>query len=267
MKLLIKFKFLFLILFFICLCISLYYYFNNYTTSVKQEYTDSESEVIISLKSSENFNEQINDKIHKKLNQLLFVRSKYLSLLLSKNFEVKYEDIGGAQNSLSFLINHDYKFDQKLMDDYAKNFLEELTHSEKQISKELNEFIAADFGNVIKKLEILKIATKETGFNLIKKNNFYEIDILPDDFEKLILISNSITTIISNYGNIKSGKIILRIPTEYNIDDFVNISIYNIKENQLIITSYNEFYYLLIIFGFINIFLYFFIYLKQRKLI
>lgn len=267
MKLLIKFKFLFLILFFIFLGISLYYYFNNYTTSVKQEYTDSKTAIIIEVESNENLNENINEKIVDKLKQLLSVRSVYLSALLSKNFEVKYKDVENTQNSLSFLINHNYKFDQKLMDDYAKNFLEEFLHHEKQVSKELNEFITSDFNNAIHKLEILKITTKENAFDLNLKNNFYEIDILTDDFEILSKISNSITPIFFNYGIIKSGKIILQIPTEFNIDDFVNISIYNIKENQLIITGYNELYYLLILFGFINIFLYFFIYLKQRKII
>jgi len=268
MKLLIKFKFLFLILFFICLCISLYYYFNNYTTSVKQEYTDSKTAVIISFKSNENFNEQINEKIVKKLQQLLIVRHAYLSALLSKNFEVKYEDVNNTQNSLTFIINHNYKFDQKLMEDYAKNFFEEFLHHEKQVSKELNEFITSDFESAIKKLEILKITTKENAFDLILKNDFYEIDILTDDFEIISSkFPDSITPIFFNYGNIKSGKIILQIPTELNIDDFVNISIYNIEENQLIITGYNELYYLLILFGFINILLYFLIYLKQRKII
>ena len=100
MNLLIKYKNVFIVLFFISLCVSLYYYFNNYTTSVKKQYTLGESQIIISLKSSKEFTANLNEKIHKKLQTLLWPRSRYISYVLSKHFNVKDDQINTSNTPL-----------------------------------------------------------------------------------------------------------------------------------------------------------------------
>ena len=106
-------------------------------------------------------------------------------------------------------------------------------------------------------------------FEINEFDNYFEIkfsnNILENFFERDSLLSFfrnfAITAILINDNNIIINK-----PHLIQASDF-NAYIYNIREDTMVITGYTIFYYVLIAFCFINILIYLYIYLRQKKYI
>jgi hypothetical protein len=276
MHILIKYKNVFIFFFIISLCISLYYYFNNYTTFVKNQYTVSQSKVILSINSNDNFTYKLNEKINNRLVQLGDFKRHILVSTLAKNLNISENQVQFLNQSLNYLIDHNYKYDHELMITNLNKFLDEFMF-DANIIKDINELIENDFQEIINKLYLLNYFTKGKVIHINKFDNYYELKILiHNNFNALDSFSDELSTVFhihsllvdsDSFSTIKENSIILKKPQYTKPSELITMHVHNIKENTILITGYNIFYYVLIIFGFTNILIYLYIYLRQKKYI
>lgn len=261
------------------LCISLYYYFNNYGTFVKNQYTDSQSTIILSFNYNNNFTHDLHKKVNTRLLQLEKIKRYKLVSGLAKSLNIVENQIE-TNEPLKYIINHNYKYDHELMITNVNKFLDEFLF-DSNIIKDINKLIEQDFQKTINKLYLLDYMTKGKLFDIEKFDNYYQLKISIDELNNsnafdsfsaelsTLFQINSLFVTLSNdsFSSIKENSIILKQPQYSKASELINTDIDNITENTIIITGYNIFYYVLIIFGFINILIYLYIYLRQKKYI
>jgi hypothetical protein len=273
MHLLTKFKYIFLFLFIISSLFSLYYYFYNYSTVVKKQFIESETKINIHFKSNSDVyltNYSVED-FEKRLSRNIDRRAHKVKSSLAKNFKIR-EDQVKILNYNDFLVNHNYSFDLELMEGYFKNFFNDFLTTSNTL-KEINNIIQNNFYRRVGNVRLLNLFMKERGFEVFEFDDYFEIKI---SYDNLNIYSNRSTMdYLLKYMNLfaitdllinEEKNIIVKKPKLITADDFT-ADIFNTKEKTMVITGYNIFYYLLIVFSFINILIYLYIYLRQKKYI
>ena len=280
MGFLFKYKIIFFLLFIFCLLIGLYYYFNNYTTLVKQQFSESRSSIMITILESEKLSQNVNRKVSERLPEILQQRIHLLESLLVNEFDIKHKFIlSRSDHDLSFLINHNYKFDQIEMDKRGNNLVKAIIKNYGSIEEELNLFVQNDYKENIRNLNMLDALSNNSILDVKKQDTFYDLSLqdtfydlsLNDEVKNikltdLLMISQSFIGLL-DYAQIEKNNIIIRQPKFISINDILKIKVYSLRERTISITSYSYIYYLLIIFGFVNILIYLYLGLKERKII
>ena len=271
MGFLFKYKIIFFLLFIFCLLIGLYYYFNNYTTLVKQQFSESRSSIMITILESEKLSQIVNRKVSQRLPGILQQRIHLLESLLVNEFDIKHKFIlSRSDHDLSFLINHNYKFDQIEMDKRGNNLVKAIIKNYGSIEEELNLFVQNDYKENIRNLNMLNALSNNSILDVKKQDTFYDFS-LNDEVKNikstdLSMISQRILGLL-DYAQIEKNNIIIRQPKFISINDILKIKVHSLRERTISITSYSYIYYLLIIFGFVNILIYLYLGLKERKII